>query len=531
MLKRLILFAFLLIAYNNNAESKESFYSSADFSAQPTDSLFFHTVESGQTVYAISVMYQTTVESIYQLNPKSREGIKVGDRLTISQKTPHIVYHTIEPKETLYAVSKKYNVSGEAILEANPGLSISTFTIGKNIMIPIYKEKSIGIDGKTVADESDVRVNNLLQQLDVQQNLNVINVALLLPFGTIDADSVNHSLSQRFIEYYEGFLLALDTLKRVNVSVNLSVYDIGHKSSSLKKVLDKNELKENHLLIGGHSEAQITQISQYAKANSVRYVIPFTSRSDETMLNPFIFQSNPPQAYQHSKVSQAFVKKYKKHHVVFIDMNDYKDKANLTKMIQSELKAQNISFQKVTYSSKTFGFDLFSALDSDKNNVLVLSSGTSEALIRLVTPLRMLRETGLSKEVSLFGYPEWQTYTRDYLEDFHTNRACIYSVFYANNTSPELKAFQRLFRIWYSKSMTNSFPRYGILGYDTGMFFLQMINNYGTEFENHLSDFQYDSLQTGYNFTRVSNWGGFINTNVFWVEYDSDYSIKREVAQ
>ena len=39
---------------------------------------FTHTIEQGETVYAIATMYGVTPEAIYKLNPGSREGIKAG---------------------------------------------------------------------------------------------------------------------------------------------------------------------------------------------------------------------------------------------------------------------------------------------------------------------------------------------------------------------------------------------------------------------------------------------------------------------
>ena len=84
------------------------------FTNEQGSDIFYHTIERGQTVYAIATMYGVSVEDIYRLNPESKEGIKAGSTLRIPQKNSAIApsgkadnytYHTIQPKETLYSLS------------------------------------------------------------------------------------------------------------------------------------------------------------------------------------------------------------------------------------------------------------------------------------------------------------------------------------------------------------------------------------------------------------------------------------------
>ena len=88
--------------------------------------------------------------------------------------------------------------------------------------------------------------------------------------------------------------------------------------------------------------------------------------------------------------------------------------------------------------------------------------------------------------------------------------------------------FYNKFKTWYSKDLINTYPKYGILGFDTGMFFFSAMNRYGANFEERLDDIRYQPIQTGFDFHRVNNWGGFINTNIFIVHYQKDYTVTRE---
>jgi LysM repeat protein len=96
-----------------------------------------HTVVAGETIQAIAQKYKVTPYDIYKLNPDSQSGIKVNSVLLIPKsvgktevksetkppqksapKTQVAKTHEVKPKETLYSITKLYNIT-QAELEAN----------------------------------------------------------------------------------------------------------------------------------------------------------------------------------------------------------------------------------------------------------------------------------------------------------------------------------------------------------------------------------------------------------------------------
>ena len=109
--------------------------------AQENQSYFLHTIEKGQSLYSISKMYNVTTSDIIRLNPGCDEKIYAGQTIKIptgkeSQKGE--TFHTIQAGETLYKLTTMYNVSAKDICEANPGLSAENFRIGQVILIPVF---------------------------------------------------------------------------------------------------------------------------------------------------------------------------------------------------------------------------------------------------------------------------------------------------------------------------------------------------------------------------------------------------------
>ena len=109
-----------------------------------------HTVVQGETVNIIAQKYKVTPYDIFKLNPDSQNGIKLNSVLlippTIAETTSTTVNqdtdrsnpttHLVKPKETLYSISKQYNVTIDAIVEANGDLLKNGLKIGQNIKIP-----------------------------------------------------------------------------------------------------------------------------------------------------------------------------------------------------------------------------------------------------------------------------------------------------------------------------------------------------------------------------------------------------------
>ena len=98
-----------------------------------------HTVAKGETITQIAQRYKVTPHDIYKLNPDSQRGVRENDVLLIpvGAATPKAsaVTHTAKPKETLFSISRQYNVPVDAIRAANPELA-GGLKIGQVIKIP-----------------------------------------------------------------------------------------------------------------------------------------------------------------------------------------------------------------------------------------------------------------------------------------------------------------------------------------------------------------------------------------------------------
>lgn len=508
----------------------------------------FHTIQPGETLYKLTQRYGVTAQRICQANPGlSAENFRIGQVIAIPAKAeanqevvknevkPTIStapstplkpncrdMHKVERKETIFSISRLYGISEAELIAANPELRTEKLKKGKFLCIPYAKETKNETQNNVPAviptddqlfDESKKEV----------RKISTIKAAVMLPF--MADGSGNRDEQARMVEYYEGFLMAVDSLKEKGVSVDLHTYDTRNNAPSIKSILEKSELKGMDIIFGPAYPDQVKPVADFAKKNNIRLVVPFTSKGNEVFSNPAIYQINTPQSYLYSEVYEHFIRKFTTANVVFLDAADGdKDKVEFVKGLKEELKNKRIPFTELKGDNIT-PESLKGAMNRILDNVFIPTSGTNVALIKLLPQLIVTSRDNPDYRMQLFGYPEWQTYTNDHLASFYELDTYFYSSFYTNNLFPAAVQFSSAYRKWYSKDMINSFPKYGMLGFDTGYFFLKGLSQYGNNLEDKLNKVSVTPIQTGFKFERVNNWGGFINRKVFFVHFTKDFEL------
>lgn len=107
---------------------------------------YVHEVQGGNTLYGISKLYNVTAEKVIEFNPTVSNGLQIGQRILIpvaqgevktetqiETKAPD--FHKVEKGDNLYNISKRYAVSMEDIVKLNPG-SENSISIGQELKLP-----------------------------------------------------------------------------------------------------------------------------------------------------------------------------------------------------------------------------------------------------------------------------------------------------------------------------------------------------------------------------------------------------------
>jgi len=120
-----------------------------------------HTVLAKETPYGISKQYGLTVDELYRLNPAVKaNGLKIGDVIVVSKtgsgakvttsapvsstnKSGKTGTITLQPKQTIYGITKQYQISEADLRKLNPELD-SHMKIGDKITLPLDNIQKFG---------------------------------------------------------------------------------------------------------------------------------------------------------------------------------------------------------------------------------------------------------------------------------------------------------------------------------------------------------------------------------------------------
>ena len=521
----------------------------------------FHTIQKGETLYRLSVENRISVKELCDANPGlSAQNFKIGQVITIpapsdqdpltstienagddapqeikadahtlqSDTARYKATHVVQKRETIFRISRNYNISQAEFLEANPEYRYTKLKQGAVVKIPFSREETER--RKRLLSEAQNRMQSipdstLFRMNDITSGTThegVLTAALILPFALEDSATTDQ---KKMVEFYQGMLLALDRLKNEGVSVNLKVFDSKGDDTSIEPLLESGQFDDVNVIFGPKNTTHIAEAARWSTTHQIPLVLPMNSNADDVFNNPYVFQLNTPQSYFHQEIYNHFLEQFPNPNVIILDADEYR-KNDFIDGLKTTLADRNIPFSTVMVD--TAYQELMDTLVSGKQNIMIINSPSSGPLNTMLPVLQLItRSKAPEVETHLFGYPEYQIYAQDHLDELYEVDTWFYSWFYTNNLLKESVDFNTLFRRSFSRQMMISYPSFASYGYDTGYYFLKGLATYGKDFENHLNDLQTDPVQMGFKFERVNNWGGFINRKVFFVHFSNDYKVEK----
>ena len=190
-----------------------------------------HAVEAGNTLYGLHAKYAVTIESIIKSNPTSKGGLHLGQILyipidSLTAQKPAVestILHTVKRKETLYGISREYDVSVADIIRLNPDAEQG---------IDIKQELTIPVLSKDLENSAALKDGN---QFDKNIEIDNADKKDLEPYNISNDDS------STVIDYKIDFK---DSIVKYEVQQGETLYSISRRFMvPVEDLIEKNNLK------------------------------------------------------------------------------------------------------------------------------------------------------------------------------------------------------------------------------------------------------------------------------------------------
>lgn len=524
-----------------------------------------HEIQSGETLYSIARQYNVTVSTLLQMNPGLQaDYIMAGQKInvpasSVQQNQPvqtatpvqevkpttavqpakavqpatavqpvssaqtsaaqvlqspirpkYKTVHEVQKKETIYSLSRQYGITEEMLIEANPHLKKGKLKKGTILNIPYTVEENNQYNERIRQAEEEAKKPKV-------QKYESVKAAVILPYSRTEASMTPEA--QKMANLYQGFLLAVDSLKLRGCSVDVYAYD--ETGNAISNILQQPAMKEMQLIVGPVRQYNIAPVAKFAHENGIVHVVPLAN--DLTLVNehPTMFQVNVAYSLIYNQVFNRFISMHKGENIIFVGMNDKGDNMPFVSSFKKALDEGAHAYKNVNVNEFS---TIKEMLRTDVRNMVIPTSGSSAAFESLCKKLDALNLTS-EYDVQLFGYPEWQTLATKHEKHLSKYHCQFFTSFYSNGGAARTQLFNSRFRRWFHQDQYSSFPRYGELGYDIGAYFIKGLNDFGSAFQENLHNYSYISMEFPFNFEKKNAWSGYQNKSLLIVTYRADGTV------
>lgn len=516
-----------------------------------------HQVQKGETLYQISRRYNCAVNTLKQLNPGVEKGIRVGQiiqlpkatqevtpppvasnsdstsKATDSQSAPFLL-HTVSAKETLYRIAKKYNVPQDTIKALND-IKGHRIKKGTQLKIPVARADDQAPPPPKIGQSDTNALSAVDTVLAFPSKEEEYDVALLLPFlaskevpkkkkASTETEPEIGPTTKIALEFYRGFLLATDSLKKAGLHLNLYVYDTERDTHTIAGVFRRPEFRKMDLVVGPIFPKTVAYAARKCKEKKIPIVLPFKTASPAVKRNDHVFRA----VTENKRLLQEAADHVCAHHlednVVLLQPRSASDKelcASLRERLQTKLTAMGRAYDRhvtETGLGHSGGTALSRTIEKGATTIVLIPSTDVKFITEAFNRLNKVLNSAIhakKTQIMVYGLEDWNKYNG--IDLLHRNRLHQhYATYrYVDYHAPKGLAFVRTFRA----AMKTDPTVYAIQGFDIGMYFLSALHLYGSPFRAVEQQYRMELIQNHFEFQSLTDNSSYDNHHTEIIRY------------
>jgi len=479
-----------------------------------------HIVLPKETKYGIAQKYGLSVEQLNELNPTVFE-LKAGQLLTIVNKNKKAVSnqsqddsknrfqkYEVQPKETYYSLTRRFQVSKDSLLAWNPQLAEEGLEAGMTIKLP---KKS-----------NDLSVLNNSEKINLEElisNRDRKKIAVMLPFSLqkfnadIDKEDQlkNDKVLRISLDFYSGVQEAIAKAEKLGIYVDANVYDTQRNKSKVSEIINTNDFSETQLVIGPLLTANLEEASRLLDNAGVPVLSPLTSGELNGKNN--LIQTRPSDLMMEQALI-TYLDSLKQGKNILI-LTDKKHQFIKDKLAYTIPEARIITQKEEDYLQQS---DLISKLDKNKENWVVIEADDVALVTNSTSYLNALSK---SYPIRLFTSNKTDTFEDEVPNQYLTNLKFTYASISREYQKDPLSEFISTYKENYGVIPN----KYAVRGYDITLDALLRLAASNNFYEALGIEGTSEYIENKFSYHKKMI-GGFYNDAVYLMQYQENLELK-----
>ena len=493
---------------------------------QKTEIFTSYTVPPKMTLYSLGREYGVPTDSIVRLNPEivKEGGLKEGMVVRLPKKkddegvvnTDNFIFYEVKPKQNIFRLTQNLKITREDLFRLNPALE-NGLKAGMVLKLPKEKAEELEVKNALVLDKI-----NLLDSINVENRPKLV---FMLPFRLDKVNVNDREKAEELIKnrrdlalslgFYTGAMVALDSIKKLGISVDVKTYDTQLDQAKVKEILFRENLNGVNAIIGPLAPGPLDEVAVQAAAKDIPVIAPISS--DSKLSHNNVFYSVPRDVVLRDKMLSYMESIHKDENIVIIADSTHQVAHD---SILSKFPAAQIA--KVIDNKSLHLDEFLIQLSGEKENWVFLETDQPNMVASVTSILNSANTSSLlsTEETEEVNVRMFTTSYNGAFEDEAVSKTHLsnlkftYPSFYRESGND---AFTKA----YSQKYKGVLPdRYAVRGFDVTMDVLLKLAYKNNLFETS----KYIGLTeyAGNGFDYLNDWtSGYFNRACYIMEYDN----------
>lgn len=513
----------------------------------------YHLVEPKETKFGLSKKYGVTIEQLESLNPQIVNGLQIGQKIAVPtsykgvdevapkeivENTTSIkveepkeevkpakvnldqdyVNYEVQPKETLFGLSKKAGMTVSEFTELNPKLATAVqigmivkmpknANVTSNVVTNVNTEKVKTVENSIPQPKSTNRYKDLTKTIDksVKKQLSII-----LPFDDakyneyVAASNSFNDVQDEFLksnlEFYSGALKAIDSAKTLGLNVDVSIAELQNNAedSAIDSLVKEGSIGKSNAVLVSFYDAKAQKTASALELQKIPVIANHVSIENKNASNLYV--AIPSESEIRAKVLEYL--KTNDANVIVVNNTGRKQSK---KAINDAFP--NAKFVKVSDRDVLDSEDIKELLVKGKLNYVILDTDLSSMIISSTNVL-LKESTDFQIQIAVLEPSLLVNY-----ENVSSIRINILKMIY-----PSYSSVEQALRI--SPKSTSNF----LMGFDLTLdVMLRLAQN--KDFETSTNEDITEYLKYKFQYSKNKD-GNAVNNGFYILQHDTDNKIK-----